>query len=369
MRKGNVVYKYDLKGNFLCSYLNTSQAARDISCDESTIRKAANENKKCKGFIWSRTKTEEFAKYYQGFGYNKPNVNECVSVELGCMETKKSGGWNCLVDKNAPNVISAFLNKSKHNLPKILILDIETSPTVAYIWKFWKENIGIDQVISNWFCLCWSAKWLFADNIMSDRLTGDEVKKEDDKRIIKKLWKILNEADIVIAHNGNQFDLPKINSRFLINGLPPVSSYKSIDTLQEARKNFGFSSNKLEALARQLGLEGKLHTGFELWKKCMEGDEEALEYMEIYNHRDVELLEEVYMKLRPFIKYHPNLNLYMDTDKPCCATCGSTNIKKDSYYYTTANRYQVYRCECGALSRMRLSDMNKDERKNIMLSI
>ena len=123
MRKGNVVYKYDLKGNFLCSYLNTSQAARDISCDESTIRKAANENKKCKGFIWSRTKTEEFAKYYQGFGYNKQSANECVLVELGCMETKKSGGWNCLVDKNAPNVISAFL-ESERNKNILIIGDL-----------------------------------------------------------------------------------------------------------------------------------------------------------------------------------------------------------------------------------------------------
>ena len=71
MRKGNVVYKYDLKGNFICSYLNTTQAARDTYCNESTIRRHANNDGSYGGFIWSRIRTEEFAKYYQGFGYNK----------------------------------------------------------------------------------------------------------------------------------------------------------------------------------------------------------------------------------------------------------------------------------------------------------
>lgn len=107
MRKGNVVYKYDLKGNFLCSYLNTSQAARDISCDESTIRKAANENKKCKGFIWSRIRTEEFAKYYQGFRYKEEITQK---IDKNDIFIDMHGTQYKLIEKK--NTFTEFENKN-----------------------------------------------------------------------------------------------------------------------------------------------------------------------------------------------------------------------------------------------------------------
>ncbi len=138
MRKGNVVYKYDLKGNFICSYLNTTQAARDTNCNESTIRRHANNDGSYGGFIWSRIRTEEFAKYYQGFRYNKPSVDKCALVELDCIETKTTGGWNCLVDKDAPNVVSAFLEKKRNK--NILVIGDLHAPFIreGYL-EFCKE--------------------------------------------------------------------------------------------------------------------------------------------------------------------------------------------------------------------------------------
>lgn len=256
----------------------------------------------------------------------------------------------------------------KNNLPRILILDIETAPIRAYVWSRWKQNVSLSQTISEWFCLSWSAKWLFDSETLSDRLTGEEVLAESDGRMMKGLWDLLEEADMIVAHNGDQFDIPKINARFIVNGLPPTSPYKQIDTLKVARKQFGFSSNKLDALAIYFGFEKKIETSFELWSECMKGNEESLMYMEKYNRHDVELLEEVYLKLRPWIASHPNVALYSDITDPQCAHCGSIHMKESKPYYTSIGEYKTYRCGCGAINRVRFSSIPKEKRNGLLIS-
>ena len=148
-----------------------------------------------------------------------------------------------------------------------------------------------------------------------------------------------------------------------------IKEYQQIDTKIVAAKQFGFSSNKLDALAGYFGLECKLDTDFELWSKCMDGDTESLKYMEKYNRYDVELLEEVYLRLRPWIKAHPNVGLYMETDKPVCPNCGSEDIVDDGhYYYTSTGKYSTMRCSCGAISRRRFTEVPKEKRKKLVVS-
>lgn len=250
-------------------------------------------------------------------------------------------------------------NKAKDSIyiPKILIFDIETSPIKAYVWNLWKTDVHLDNIINEWFCIAWSAKWLYSNKVMGEVLTPEEILKEDDSRIMKALWEIINEADIVVAHNGNKFDIPRINTRFILNGLAPTRPYFSIDTCQIAKKQFGFSSNKLDALAGYFGIEHKLHTTFDLWKKCLSGDKKALQYMLKYNKKDVVILEEVYLKLRPWIKNHPNIG-NLSEEQNACASCGSDNINviEGKYYYTNVGKYPLYRCaDCGAVSRGRVS--------------
>lgn len=236
------------------------------------------------------------------------------------------------------------------NTAKVLILDIETAPIRAMVWRVWKENISIEQIKADWFILCWSAKWLNDSEVIGERLTGKEAKKEDDKRIVKKLWTLFDEADIIIAHNGWSFDIPKVNSRFILNGLKPPSPYRSIDTLKIAQKKFGFTHNKLDYLAKLFGLDRKLKTDFDLWVKCLEGRDDALQYMLDYNKLDVVILEEVYLKLRGWANSHPNMNIWQ-TDKGC-SNCGSLNITPKGYYTTQTGKYKSYQCqECGAFSR------------------
>lgn len=243
------------------------------------------------------------------------------------------------------------------SIPKILIFDIETAPVKAYVWKLWKTDVHLPQIISDWFCIAWSAKWLYGSQTMGDVLTPEEVRDEDDSRIMENLWQLINDADIIVSHNGNKFDIPRINSRFIVNGLSPTKPYFSVDTCQIARRQFGFSSNKLDALATHFNIPHKLDTDFDLWKRCLEGDEKALKYMLKYNKKDVEILEEVYLKLRPWIKNHPNMG-NLGSLECACANCGSESVTlvPDKYYYTSIGKYPLFRCnDCGAVSRGRKS--------------
>lgn len=263
------------------------------------------------------------------------------------------------------------LKKSKKfKVPNILFLDIETVPMKAYIWARWKQNIYLDQTISEWYILCWSAKWLNKSKIYSGCLTPEEVSKEDDKRILGDLWTLLDQADIVVAHNGKKFDIPKINTRLIINGYIPPSPYKQIDTLDVALRHFKFSSNKLDALATYFGIENKDHTDFNLWVKCMKGDKKSLEYMLNYNIKDVLILEQVYIKLRPWIKNHPSSGLYTDLQNTC-SICGSSNIILDEHYiYTNVNKYRVVRClDCGGLSKIKEPVIPRYKNKKNLTSI
>lgn len=238
---------------------------------------------------------------------------------------------------------------------KVLIFDIETAPLKGYVWSMWKQNISQEAMLGRWFVLTWSAKWLFDDKVFADKLTPDEVAREDDSRIIKSIWDKLEEADIVIAHNGDRFDLPHLNTRFLMNGLPCPSPYQSIDTLKHCRRRLKFETNRLDYIAQRLGVGRKMDTGgMKLWVDCMNGDPDALAKMERYNIVDVQILEEVYLAIRAWIKPHPNMYLFIGDNVARCPTCGSDKLVYVGEYLTYCNAYDAFRCEnCGSTGRSR----------------
>jgi len=250
---------------------------------------------------------------------------------------------------------------------KILLFDIETTPMEVYVWGlFGNKYIQHGNVIKDWNVLSWSAKWLCDSGIISDIQTSKEAMNRDDKRVLGGIWDLINQADVVIAHNGDKFDLKKLNTRFHMNGFLPPSPYQSIDTLKVAKRNFAFSSNRLDYLGQIMTNKGKISTNFQLWTDCLRGDPKALHNMLEYNEEDVRLLEEVYLELRPWIKSHPNVGVYMDGE--VCPSCGSDDVHANGGYYTTmANRYESYRCDdCGALSRKLQSELSVHDRKKLM---
>lgn len=260
-----------------------------------------------------------------------------------------------------------------YSAPRILLLDIETAPLLAYIFQkqIWKARITHEKVLSDWFILTFSCKYLGEDEIISNRLTSEEAINQDDSRLIEKLWYLLCDSDIVVCHGGDYFDIPNINTRFVVFGMGPTTHYRQIDTLKVAQRQFGFTHNSLAALADFFGIVSKIETTFDLWKRCFIGDEKALFEMESYNRRDVEILEEVYLKLRPWIKSHPNLSIYDNSVELTCPHCRGHNLKPDGGYYTTqTGRYPTYRCfDCGATPRDRKSDLSKDKKKSLLVSI
>jgi DNA-directed RNA polymerase subunit RPC12/RpoP len=249
---------------------------------------------------------------------------------------------------------------------KVLLLDIETAPLRGFFWGLWKQNIGYKQLENEWYMLTWAAKWLDSDEYLYDsvHLHGDHT---DDRAILESLHGVLDDADIVVAHNGNRFDIPKINARLIQAGLEPPSPYKKIDTFQVAKRQFAFTSNRLDSIAEFLGIGGKVSTGgFELWVRCLEGDKEAFEKMVEYNIQDVHLLEEVYKRMLPWIPNHPNVANLAD-EGAACPKCGSKHLQRRGYSYTQVGKYQRYQCmSCGGWSRTRTAERESEENKSVL---
>lgn len=284
-------------------------------------------------------------------------VNKPAYLEMGKGKLSKRFKCNPEDIVRARREARSIIKLNRYNgAPRILIFDIETTPMISYTWGRWNQNVSLDQTIQESYMLCWSACWLSDEKVFGDCLTSEEAIKGDDTRIIESLWYYVNEADILVAYNGEAFDVKKINGMFFLKGLNPPSPYKVVDPCKVARSKFDFSSNKLDALASYLGIPTKMNTDFNLWKNCMRGDKESLDYMFEYNKKDVAILRQVYIKMLPYITNHPNVANYIG-DNMACTHCGEAERYEKLegyYYYTNTNKYQVYRClTCGSLFRDR----------------
>jgi hypothetical protein len=297
--------------------------------------------------------------------YRLKEINEYFN-EHGTSETLQRYGIK-EVTLNRYQKDLGLSKKPRH--AKILLLDIETLPIKCYAWDVWKQNIAPVQIIAERSMICWSAKWLFSTEIMSDCVTPEEILKRDDKRICKSIWQLMEQADVIIGHNGKDFDVKILNTRFLINGFMPPSPYQIIDTLLQARSQFAFISNKLDFIGRLLVNKNKLATDFRLWKRCDNGDQKALDYMVKYNKFDIVLLENAYLYLRPWMKSHPNMAILLDATDTVCTVCGSSDIVEidDHPYNTMVSSFIAMRCNnCGATPHKRVNTLTKDQRKLLL---
>lgn len=253
--------------------------------------------------------------------------------------------------------------------PKTLIVDIETAPILARVWRTWKENVGLNQIEHDWYLLSYSAKWLGEKKIVyQDQSKAPDI--EDDRELMAGLHALLDEADIVVAHNARKFDVPKINARLILLGFQPPSPYKVHDTLDIAKKNFRFTSNRLEFLTSQLCTEKKMthgkFPGFELWAQCLKGNPAAWREMKKYNIQDVKSLEELYLKLRAWDPRAPVHGVFGD-DGHVCPKCGSGAVQSRGTYRTSVGVYPRFQCnQCGGWSRGAVLLNTAHERKRIL---
>lgn len=252
--------------------------------------------------------------------------------------------------------------------PRVLIYDIETAPLLGYCWSLWDNNIGLNQIHSDWHVLSWAAKWMGEEDVYYQDQRG-AVNVEDDKQLLQGIWKLLDECDFVITQNGKKFDQKKLNARFVIHGMKPPSSYRHIDVLQIAKSQFGFTSNKLQYMTETLCKKYKKSghakfSGFELWSECLRGNLEAWTEMENYNILDILSLEELYSIISPWDGKLPNFDVYDDEPRE------NEEWVKDGFVYSNLGKYDRYRnTKTGQQRRGSVNLLSKEKRDSLLRNI
>ena len=233
------------------------------------------------------------------------------------------------------------------NKIKRLFFDIETSPNIGLFWSSgYRLTVSHENIIKERSIICICYKWADEKEVYS--LTWD--KNQNDKKLLQEFIKIVNEADELIGHNSDKFDLPWIRTRCLYHRIPVFPNYSTLDTLKNARSKFKFNSNKLDYIAKFLGVGEKIHTGYDLWKKIvLEKDKEALSQMVEYCKNDVTILEKVYKELSNYMPAKTHHGILQGQGKCSCPECGSTNMifSKKRLTATGIPRIQLQCKNCG----------------------
>jgi len=230
---------------------------------------------------------------------------------------------------------------------KILFLDLETSPNLAYVWGLWDQNVAITQLVDSTEVICFGARWYGQRKVHFSSVHHD-----GKATMLKAIHELLDDADAVVGWNSASFDMKHLRREFIENDMLPPSPTKDIDLLRTSRSQFKFPSNKLDYVAQKLGMGSKVkHSGFQLWVRCMAGEEKAWAEMKKYQIQDVNILIGLYEKFLPWIKNHPHRGLY-DGRPEACPSCGSDRFHSRGTERSATAEYKKYQCQgCGKWAR------------------
>lgn len=247
--------------------------------------------------------------------------------------------------------------------PRILVMDLETAPNIGYTWgPKWETNII--EFVEPWYILCIGYRWLGEKEthvVGLDDFKSGPYKPNDDKLLVGTVRSLFDEADILVAHNGDRFDIPKAHARMIVHGMDPPKPSKTIDTLKLSRHEFSFTSNKLGDVGQVLGLGGKMETGgFDLWKRCMAGDPKGWKKMKSYCASDVDLTVKLYERLRPWAPRHPNLATIADRPNACPRCLSTEPPISQGLRHNAVTSSHEWKCKsCGGYFRTRESIKSK----------
>lgn len=228
--------------------------------------------------------------------------------------------------------------------PRILTLDIENSPHLAYTYDTWNATITPDKIVEPARLLCWAGKWYGKSGVKSGVFFASEYH-DGVESMLDQLWQAIDDADIIVTYNGVRHDMPIIMRTLLENGYPAPSPWHDIDLYQVVKKRFKFASNRLGYVTQALGLETKLETGVaQLWKKVLEDDDKAWSAFRRYNRQDVVVTELLYQTLLPHIK-PPHVGLWTG-DLSTCPRCGSSDLTPVGITTTKTSAYVKCVCIC-----------------------
>lgn len=276
-------------------------------------------------------------------------------------EEKKRGKHSTPLQYDPRDV--AFKSVKKKDVPRVLVVDIETKYLLMEGWGLFNQNFSVDQIAEDWSILSYSAKWYDEEDVIYSDITE---KTEDD--ILQELHNLLDEAHFVIAHNGRRFDLKKIRARMVTRGFKPYSPVRIIDTLEIAKAEFGFTSNKLLYLTRllckknQKSAHGKF-SGHLLWKEFLKGNPEAIEEMRLYNILDVVSLQELFDIMAPWSSKLPQFDVFKKE-------INLDEWEEQGYYYSNLGKYKQYRHKVtGQYRRGRENLLTVEQKSDLLRNI
>jgi len=252
--------------------------------------------------------------------------------------------------------------------PKILYLDIENSRMVVEFptYKLWDiKRVEPKYIKHDWYITCAAWAWLDNTNKTTGKIYVSKVSDYDtydkdfrnDLGVLEELHEVMSQADLIVGHNSDSFDIKKINYRFIKHGLDPIDLPPTVDTLKAAKKYIKSSSNSLYYLAKEFGVPMKVDLPKGTMWKADEGCEKSLDILANYCKGDIKSGANLYFKMLPYIKNHPNLNRITGVQKglydiTACSSCGSKNIHSNGNRITKTGSYKRYRCnDCGSSTK------------------
>lgn len=226
---------------------------------------------------------------------------------------------------------------------RIMFWDIETSLSILSSFTLHNDYISPENILKDWHIICASWKYLGDKRVYSVSVLDNKNKDIDnDLYVVKALSDAIKDVDLLVAHNGDKFDVKKLNARLMYHNLDPLPAVLTLDTHKEIKKVACFTSHKLSYLGPHLGVGEKLKNTPGLWIKILGGDIKCIKEMIEYNKVDTVLLEKLYLRTRKYYKTPPNL---APDGELACTTCQSYNIQARGYNTTKSGlRYQRYKC-------------------------
>lgn len=257
-------------------------------------------------------------------------------------------------------------NQMQEQKAKVLIYDIETSPIIGYTWGVWQTDV-ID-ILEDWQVLSVAWKWLgdkkvycIGQDDFKDYVAG----MNNDIHVVEKIHELFDQADVVVAHNGNSFDQKKSQARMMVHGMQPPSPYKQIDTKLVAKRFANFTRNNLKHLVNDLQTDNRKGDpgGFRTWQGCLAGDKKSWSQMKKYNKMDITSLEDLYLRFLPWISNHPNIGR-IEGRIDVCPKCGSDKLQQRGFRITNVSKFRRAQCQnCGGWCSNRVSENNKTDTK------
>ena len=211
--------------------------------------------------------------------------------------------WRCWRCGHIQEETAPFIPLGYRTTANILYIDLEVSKSMMFNYGLRVPSgyINPDDLIKPFYIICWVASYMGQDKVFSGCVTQEQALAWDDGEILAPLRELVDSADIIAGHNVDAFDVKKLNTRLLLNGIEPVTGKKTLDTLKMARSKFAFESNRLDYISQKLGLRPKDHIDNRDWLKIVTtGDAPTLKKILKYCRKDVSIGKDVLDRLMKY---------------------------------------------------------------------